>query len=266
MIFNCKKLAERELKSLKKNLDKKLSLGVIQIGEDEISKVYIRVKKKAAEKIGIDFNYYKFSSQALFQDIWKEIKEMKDDGLIIQLPIEGNLNSQEVLNLVPFKKDVDILSEASLGKFFTGRLDILPPTVGAVDKILNEKEFSLKGKTVAVVGQGRLVGKPLVTYALEKKATVISINSSTKEPKKLIKRADLIITGVGKPEFIDDTFIKEEAAIIDAGTCKADGKTVGDVNTELVEEKASFVTPVPGGVGPLTVVSLLENLIKRHAD
>jgi methylenetetrahydrofolate dehydrogenase (NADP+)/methenyltetrahydrofolate cyclohydrolase len=266
MIFNCKKLAEREAKKLKKNLNKKLSLGVVQIGEDEISKVYIRVKRKAAEEAGIDFNYYKFSSQALFGDIWDQIKEMKDDGLIIQLPIEGNLDSQQVLNLVPFKKDVDVLSEASLGKFFSGRLDILPPTVGAVDKILKEKEVDLKGKVVAIVGQGRLVGKPLATYALEKKATVISINSSTKNPKNLIQKADLIITGVGKPKFIDDTFIKKGASIIDAGTCKVKGKTIGDVNTELVEKKANFVTPVPGGVGPLTVVSLLENLVKRYAD
>lgn len=266
MIFNCKDLAEKKLQELKSDISKELSLGVIQIGEDKVSEVYIREKKKAAQKVSLGFNHYKFPQQVTFKDLKKEIKRLPDDGLIVQLPIKGDFNAQDVLNLVPFKKDVDGLSEVSIGKLVTGRLNILPPVVGTVDKILDDQSVKIKGKNLAIIGPGRLVGKPMVSYGLNKGATLISIDENTKNPKKLSKKADIVVTGVGNPEFIDKSFIKKGAIVIDAGTSKKDGKVVGDVNLDSVKDKASLVTPVPGGVGPLTVVSLLENLIQKYAN
>lgn len=264
MIFNCKQLAKKELTRIEKINFSNLSLGVIQIGEDPVSEIYIGEKRKAAEKIGIDFNHYKFSSEIDFNDLKVEISELPDDGLIVQLPIKANLKTQEVLNLVPFEKDIDGLNEISVGKLITGRLDILPPVVGAVDKILSEKNISLKGKNLVSVGAGRLVGRPMVSYGLSKGSTVSIIRSSTKNPKKITKNADVIVTGVGKPEFIDETYIKKGVVVIDAGTSKVDDRVVGDVDIDSVKNKAALATPVPSGVGPLTVVSLLENLIKRN--
>ncbi|MGM0439112.1 MAG: tetrahydrofolate dehydrogenase/cyclohydrolase catalytic domain-containing protein [Patescibacteria group bacterium] len=266
MIFNCKKLAEEELKRLKNSLNQNLSLGVVQVGDDEVSEVFINEKRKAAEKIGVEFNHYKFPKNILFNSLKKEIQKLSDDGLIVQLPIKGDLKAQKVLNLVPFEKDIDVLAESSLGKFFTGRLNILPPTVGAIDKVLKVNNIDLTGQLVAVIGPGRLVGKPAVNYFLLNKASVITIDENTKNPEELTKKADIIITGVGKPEFIDSSFIKKGAVVIDAGTSKKNGKLVGDVNTEEIKEIVKLVTPVPGGVGPLTVVSLLDNLIKRNAS
>lgn len=266
MIFNCKDLAERKLQELKSSISKELSLGVIQIGEDKVSEVYIREKKKAAQKAGIGFNHYKFPQQVTFQDLKKEIKRLPDDGLIVQLPIKGEFNTQDVLNLVPFKKDVDGLSEISIGKLTTGRIDTLPPVVGAVDKILDDQDIKINGKTVAVIGPGRLVGKPMISYGLTRGATLIAIDENTKKPKSLSKKADIVVTGVGNPEFIDESFVKKGAVVIDAGTSKKDGKVVGDVDLDSVKNKVNLVTPVPGGVGPLTVVSLLENLVQKYAN
>lgn len=263
MIFNCKKLAEDELERLKKTTRRNLSLGVIQIGEDKVSEAFIRQKKKSAGKIGIGFSHYRFPETVTLKDLKEQITRLPDDGLIVQLPIKSDLETQKVLNLVAFEKDVDVLSEASLGLFYTGRLEIFPPVVGAVDKVLKEKEISLRGKTLVVVGPGRLVGKPAAIYGMRKKATVITVNEFTENVAELTRRADVIVTGVGKPNLITGEMIKKGAVIIDAGTSKKDGHLVGDVEIESVKEKAGFVTPVPGGVGPLTVVSLLENLINK---
>ena len=238
-------------------------MGVIQIGQDRVSEVYIDEKRKAAKKVGMEFNHYKFPETATLNELRREIKNFTDEGLIVQLPIKGELETQEVLNLVSFEKDVDGLSEISIGKSVTGRLNIFPPVVGAVDKILTESEVDLEGKVMAVVGPGRLVGKPAIIYGLSKGATIISVDEKTKNPKKLTNKADVLITGVGKPGLITADMIKEGAIVIDAGTSKKDGKIVGDVNLDSVKSKAGLVTPVPGGVGPLTVAVLLENLIKK---
>lgn len=263
MIFNCKELAESELNRLSKLVEEKISLGVIQIGENKVSEVYINEKRKAAKKIGVNFNHYKFPDTISKSDLSGEIKRFSDDGLIVQLPIKGRLNTQEVLNLIPFEKDIDVLSEVSLGRFYTGNLDILPPVTGAVDKILSDQNIDLRGKVLGVVGPGRLVGKPTLVYGLKKGASLVSIDENTSNPEKLISKADVLVTGVGRPNLIKKEMVKEGSVIIDAGTSKESGRVLGDVDLENVKEKVSLVTPVPGGVGPLTVVSLLENLIKR---
>ncbi len=263
MIFDCKELAQNHLKKLKAKTNRSLSLGVIQVGRDKVSKVYINEKRKAAENLDLDFNHYRFPSSIQLKKLKKEIGKFTDDGLIVQLPIKGNLDTQEVLNLIPFEKDIDCLSEVSVGKMVTGRLDILPPVVGAVDKILKANNLKLEERVVAVIGPGRLVGKPMISYTINKGGSVVTIDENTQNSASLIKRADIVVTGVGEPNLITGKMIKRGAAIIDAGTTKKEGEVVGDVDMGSVREKAGLITPVPGGVGPLTVASLLENLIKR---
>lgn len=262
MIFNCKNLAKEIVNNL--NLVG-LSLGVIQIGDDPVSRVFMERKKEVLEKAGGFCNLYHFPATISFNDLKDNIENFPDDGLIIQLPIKGNFDTQRALNLVPFKKDVDVLSEISLGKFYTGNLDILPPVIGAIDAILKKHSLSLKGKTVAIIGPGRLVGKPMVVYSLLQGATVILIGPETKTPAKFIKRAEVVVSGVGKPGLIKATAIKEGAIVLDAGTTKKNKKIKGDVLTDEVAQKA-VVTPVPGGIGPLTIAMLVKNLAKRHAS
>ncbi len=263
MIFNCKQLAEKKIKELRSDSNKGLSLGVVQIGKDNISETFVREKRKIANRLHIGFNYYKLPENILFEDLKKEIKNFPDDGILVQLPIKGDFKTQKILNLIPFKKDVDVLSEVSLGKLFSGRSRILPPVVSATKKILTEKKISLKGSILAVIGPGRLVGKPMISYGIAEGATIISVNKKTKNPKKLIKMADVVVSGVGKSRFITGDMIKRGAVVIDAGSSEEGGSVVGDVDTDSVKDKARLVTPVPGGVGPLTVVSLFENLIKK---
>ncbi len=258
MIFDCKGLAEKELKKLK--VEKPLSLGVVQVGKDAISEVYINEKREAAEKLGIEFNHYKLSDDISSQELKERVRKIRDNGVIVQLPIPKSFNTQEILNSIPFEKDVDGLSEMSLGKAVTGRLKIMPPVAGAVDKVLKKLEFNIKGKRLVVVGPGRLVGKPVILYGIEKGATVFSIDEYDSNPEDVISTADVVVTGVGQPKLITGNMVKEGAIVIDAATTKTDEGVVGDVDIDSVKKKAT-VTPVPGGVGPLTVVSLLENLI-----
>ena len=266
MIFNCEKLARSEIEKIRGRVKDKLSLGVIQIGEDRVSEVYINEKKKAAKRAGMGFNHYKFPKTVTLNGLEEEIRSFSDDGIIVQLPIKGELETQKVLNLVSFEKDVDGLSETSIGRLVTGRLNILPPVIGAVDKILTQSEVDLEGKVMAVVGPGRLVGKPAIIYGLSRGATIISVDEKTKSPKKLTRKADVLVTGVGKPNLITGNMIKEGAIVIDAGTSKREGSVVGDVDIESVKDKAELVTPVPGGVGPLTVAVLLDNLTKKYGN
>ncbi len=260
MIFNCKILADKIIERIDLS---GLSLAVIQIGDDPASELFIRKKKKAMESAGGSFNLYRFPETVGFEELEERIKKMNEEGLIVQLPINGNLKTQEVLNLIPFQKDIDVLTELSLGKFYTGNLEILPPVVGAVDLVLKENQLELSGKTVAVVGPGRLVGKPMIIYSILKGATVISIGKETKNPGRLIREADVVVSGVGIPELIKASDVKKGAFVLDAGVAEKNNKVMGDVATEEVAEKA-IVTPVPGGIGPLTVSLLLENLRKRY--
>ena len=175
-----------------------------------------------------------------------------------------NINTQEILNLVPFKKDIDVLSENSLGKFSQGALPILPPTVSGISRLLKNYRIKIKGKNIVVVGAGRLVGYPLALWFLQKNATVSVLNKYTKDAVSFIKKADILVSGVGKSNLIRGNMVKRGVVVIDAGTSVEEGKLIGDVNFGEVSKKASYITPVPGGVGPMTVACLLENLVKLN--
>jgi len=270
-ILDGKKLAEKILANLKKEAEKfkpRLSLAVVQVGENLISQVFINQKKKACEKIGVGFKLFKFPAKIKDSELKKAIEKIvkisANSGVIIQLPLPKRFFPEDFLNLITEEKDVDVLSEHSLGKFYQGTLEILPPTVNGILQLLKDYKIVLKGKNVVIVGAGRLVGFPLATQLLKAKATLSVLNEFTKDAPFFTKKADILVSAVGKPNLIKGNVVKRGVVIIDAGSSRKNGKVVGDVDFKSVSKKASFVTPVPGGVGPLTVACLLENLVKLN--
>lgn len=267
-LLDGKKLAEKVLKSIKRQVKSrrlKLRLAVVLVGENSVSRVFIRKKKETCEKVGIDFKLYQFEKNITLQGLKnavEKIAEEKDNsGIVIQLPLPKNLDSQEILNLIPPEKDIDCLSQGSLDNFYGGESLILPPVVGAVSHLLREYKILVKRKNIVVIGAGRLVGQPVSKWLLSKKAKVLVVDKFTKNISSLTKKADIIISGVGKPGLITGDMVKSGVVIIDAGTIVEGNKLKGDIDFRSVSKKASYITPVPGGVGPMTIACLLENLI-----
>lgn len=259
------KLAEQLLKEVKKSLGgRKLGLAVVQVGDNAVSEKYIQEKRSTCQELGIGFEFFFFPETIGEAELKKEIERIGADsahsGMIVQLPLPKQLKTQEILDSIPSGKDVDVLGTKSFGSFALGKLSILPPTVGAISLLLQKAEVSLKGKNVVVVGCGRLVGLPAALWLISQGATVSILNSSTKNIGFFTKTADIVVSGVGKKGLISGSMVKKGAIVIDAGTSVEQGATHGDVDFKTVSKKASFITPVPGGVGPLTVAFLLKNL------
>lgn len=270
-IFDGKKLSAKILENLKKEIakaDLKLRLAVILVGDNPVSKIYIERKRKAAENIGIGFKLFQFEENIGGEELKREIEMVAGDkensGAIIQLPLPPKFSASEFLNLISVEQDVDVLSEKSLGKFYQGTSKILPPIVGGIIELLNEYKIKLKGANVVLVGAGRLVGLPLALQLIREKATVSVLNEFTKDLRFFTKKADILISGAGKPNLIRGDMVKRGAAVVDAGTVTKKGKLLGDVDFKSVSKKASYITPVPGGVGPLTVAFLLHNLVRLN--
>lgn len=269
IILNGKKLAEKILGRVGKKVKRsnlKLRLAIIQVGKNPVSEVFIKQKKKACKIVGIDFKLYKLQAKISLANLKREIgiivKNPKNSGVIIQLPLPRNINTEEILNLIPLEKDIDALSAESLEKFRKGTLPILPPVVGAVSYLLKNYKIRIKGKNVVLIGAGRLVGKPLALWILKEKGALTVVNQSTKNISYFTKKADIIISGAGKPNLIKGKMVKKGVVVIDCGSSYRGSDLTGDVDFKSVSKKASYITPVPGGVGPLTVACLLENLVK----
>ena len=266
-ILDGRKLADKIIDEISQRIKKaklKLTLAVVLVGDNKISLRFIEQKRIACEKAGIGFELLRFPAGVPKEKLKKKIKEAVKkpsvSGIIIQLPLPKKFNAEEILNLIPENKDVDVLSEASLGKFYQGVLPILPPTVSGIFRLLKQYKIVIKGKNVVIVGAGRLVGLPLAIQFLKEKATVSIINRSTKNAASFVNKADILVSGVGRAKLVKGDMVKKGAVVIDAGSSLSNGIVVGDVDLESVSRKASYVTPVPGGVGPMTVACLIENL------
>lgn len=267
-LLDGKKLSQKilaEVKTAAEQFTPPLRLTVIMVGEHPATLSFIKQKQKSCEDVEIDFKFYTYpadiSTAQLRKNLNKICKLKKNTGVIVQLPIPEHINKQYILNTVPPEKDVDVLSERSLGKFYTGRSPILPPTIAGIMKFFEEYNIEIKGKHIVIVGAGTLVGKPLATHLINQKSTVVSVNETTPNISHFTKDADILITGVGKPGLITDDVVKDGVVVIDAGLAEANGKITGDVDFDSVSKKASYITPVPGGVGPVTVAMLLQNLL-----
>ena len=237
-------------------------LAVVTIGDDEASKVYVENKRKACEYCGMSMMHFDYADCVKESVVIKKIKELNKDksvnGIILQLPIPKGFDTKKILNTISPDKDVDGLTDISQGKIMGGNATFIPCTPKGILEIFDYYKIDLEGKHVVVVGRSDLVGKPIMLECINRNATVTMCHSKTKDLKKYTKLADVLIVAVGKKYLIDKTMIKKDAIIIDVGITRIEGKIYGDVNPN-VEEIASYVTPVPGGVGPMTVAMLLKN-------
>ncbi|HEX5429927.1 MAG TPA: bifunctional 5,10-methylenetetrahydrofolate dehydrogenase/5,10-methenyltetrahydrofolate cyclohydrolase [Patescibacteria group bacterium] len=240
-------------------------LAVVLVGDDKPSQTYVRNKQQAAAAVGIEFLLYKFPSKikeaALIRAV-RAIQKQKLDGIIVQLPLPAGLDKKLILNELDPNLDVDCLSWVSLGKLVIRDNSLVPPSPGAVLEILKVHKVALKGKHIVLVGQGDLIGKPLANILMHMPVTVTTCNKDTKNLREITKQADILISGTGRAGLIRADMIRPGAAVIDAGVSFVGGHMRGDVDFLPVSKKASLITPVPGGVGPVTVAKLLENTVK----
>lgn len=265
-----KKIAEEILRRVKKEIEKnhlKLKMAVVLIGNDPVSLSYISQKRKSAEEAGIGFGLHQFPQKIQKKELTEKINEInkKYSGTIIQLPLPSKFQNsvQEIMNLISEEKDIDILSEKRLGKFYCGDFSVLPPVVGAVSRILKNEKISLKEKHVVLVGFGRLVGKPLSFWFARQGVTLSIVNKSTPRIDFFTKKADILISGTGKPGLIRPDMVKKGVIAIDAGSSSENGEIKGDMEL-AVGRKALLFSPVPGGIGPVTSACLIENLLKLN--
>lgn len=266
MILDGKKVADSILEQLHQTIQKKqlrLSFSIILCGEKPESVLYTNLKKKKASAIGIEAEIHRFPDAIEENNLIQAIHYLNgiSDGIIVQLPLPKHLNSASILNSINPMKDVDGLTSATLGKLLTGEETYVPATPKGIIRLLEEYKINLNGKEVTIINRSSLIGKPLAMMLLNRGATVTVCHKCTKDIVKHTQNADIVISGVGIPKFIKEENIKEGAVVIDVGITQLENKTEGDVDFKNVEKKASFITPVPGGIGPMTIAMLLENIV-----
>lgn len=250
---------------IKKRESKAPHLAMVYVDYDPNSKKYLQLKQKAAARVGMTSKLYEFPSDITTRQLRKEItrlaKMKKNDALLIELPFPKHINTQYALNAMPSKKDPDVLSEKAQGAFFVGRSPVLPPNLDAVRAICEYYDVDLQGKECVVFGFGILVGRPIANWLSSKGATVTIVNEFTPNQKVFSKRADIIVSGAPEPHIITGDMVKEGVIIMDWGYVRLNGKLVGNVVFDEVEPKASLITSVPGGVGPIGIASALRNVL-----
>lgn len=254
---------QEELAQQIKARGKVLSLAVFVLAEDLATEKFIALKKRFAEAVGVGITLIRLSAETTTESLVAAIVAAGEayDGIIVQFPLPSHIDRDAVRNAVPVGCDVDLVSDAAVLLFERGASVILPPVVGAIDEILRRYEVSLTGRRVVVVGEGRLVGKPAAAWARLQGGVVQVVNEHTEYAASVVKEAEILILGAGVPGLIAPEMITEGVVIIDAGTSEAAGKLAGDMQSQCVE-KASLYTPVPGGVGPVTVAMIFKNLLK----
>lgn len=247
----------------RKNL-RPAGLAVIIVGENPASQVYVRNKTRACEKVGFYSETIKLEENISENDLIKKIEELNEndkiDGILVQLPLPKHIDELKVINSIKPEKDVDGFSNVNVGKMVIGdESGFLSCTPYGIMQLLEGYDIDVNGKDVVVVGRSNIVGKPMAMMLIQKGATVQVCNSRTKDLSKKLKKADIIVVAVGVPRMIKATDVKEGVVVIDVGINRVDGKLCGDVDYEDVAQKASYITPVPGGVGPMTIASLIKN-------
>jgi methylenetetrahydrofolate dehydrogenase (NADP+)/methenyltetrahydrofolate cyclohydrolase len=280
MLLDGKKTAQNVLERLKPRIESlnnrniKPKLVIIMVGKNPASLSYIRQKRKFCESIGVLYEQRDFSEDVTTKELISEIKKINEDdsihGVIVQLPLPEHIESPLIFRSIEPKKDVDGFTAYNIGKMFLStEFEHLPPaTPKGIARLLEEHDIDVTGKEVVIVGHSNIVGKPIAIMLLNRNATVTVCHRDTKDLKEHTKKADILIVAVGKTNLITEDMVKDGVVIIDVGINKVDDesnekgyKLVGDVDFEAIEKKASYITPVPGGVGPMTVASLVENVV-----
>lgn len=239
-------------------------LAIIAIGNDEASKVYVRNKLRACEKAGIQADVYEFRNGCTQQTLEFCIKSLNNiqsvHGILVQLPLPPQFDEKRILNLIDPEKDVDGFHPYNIGRLSAGDPTIVPCTPKGIMKLLETYDIPVRGKHVVIVGRSNIVGKPLAMLMLNADATVTICHSHTNQLALLTRQADILVAAVGKPKFIKANMVKEGAVVIDVGINRVNGKLIGDVDFDAVSQIASYITPVPGGVGQMTVAALIDNM------
>ncbi len=272
-LIDGKLLAQKTREKLKKKVEdlKAINivpkLAVILVGNDPASKVYVRNKSKACQEVGIEYEEILLDENTTMDKLLSIIKKLNDrkdiNGILLQSPIPKGLNIQEAFNLIDYRKDVDGFNPINIGKLLTGQDCFISCTPFGIMKMFEEYNIDLTGKNAVVIGRSNIVGKPMAQCLLNKNATVTICHSKTKNIGKITKNADIIVSAVGKINMVTKEMVKPGAVVIDVGMNRnEEGKLVGDVDFENVSKVSSYITPVPGGVGPMTIAMLLNNVVK----
>lgn len=245
---------------------KEVCLVVVQVGEDPASSVYVRNKIKACEEIGIVSKSYKLEENTTEEELLQLIDTLNKDnsvnGILVQLPLPKHMDEKTITQAISPKKDVDGFHNESVGALVLGQEGFLSCTPAGIIQLLKRSNIEMEGKHCVIVGRSNIVGKPMALLLLRENATVTICHSKTKNLKEMTKQGDIVIAAIGKPKFFDETYIKDGAVVIDVGIHRDEnGKLCGDVDFQKVEEKASAITPVPGGVGPMTIAMLMDNCV-----
>ncbi len=271
-ILDGRALAKKIRASIKKEVDnlKKEDiipgLAFILVGDNPASQVYVNMKTKACEEVGIYSINHRMPSEISERELIEVIKMLNDnpmvDGILVQLPLPKHLNEEKIIETIDYRKDVDGFHPYNMGRLARGNPLFISCTPYGIMKLLNEYSIDVKGRDVVVVGAGNITGKPMALMLTNSGATVQICHIYTQNLKEKTKRADIVISAVGKPNLITEDMVKEGAVVVDVGISRVKDRVVGDVDFEGVSKKASYITPVPGGVGPMTIAMLLYNTLQ----
>lgn len=270
LVIDCKRISQERREALGEKLRKtKITpgLAVIIVGEDTASQVYVRNKMKACQSVGFISETYQMSANSSTDDVVNKVRQLAHSerihGILVQLPLPKQIDAKRVIEAIPPEKDVDAITPTNMGKLVLGTYDIAPCTPSGIMHILGDTCGSVSGANCVIIGRSDIVGKPMSILLTHNNATVTLCHSHTEELKEITSKADILISSVGKAGFVTADMVQKDAIVIDVGINRGtDGKLVGDICYEEVLKKASAVTPVPGGVGVMTITALLENTYK----
>ena len=244
-----------------------ICLAVIQVGSDPASSVYVRNKKKACAYIGVESRSYELPEETSEEELIKLVEELNADesvnGILVQLPVPDHIDEDKIIRTISPDKDVDGFHPVSVGRLWIGEKGFLSCTPAGIIQLLKRSNISIEGKECVIIGRSNIVGKPMAMLLLHENGTVTICHSRTKNLAEICSQADILVAAVGRPKFVTADMVKEGAVVIDVGMDRDEnGKLCGDVDFENVKDKCSFITPVPGGVGPMTISTLMKNTLK----
>ncbi len=265
---NLKNNLKDQVINLKNKYSVTPKLAIVLVGNNQASQVYVKNKIKACEYIGINCELIEVNSEISEHELLNIVDKLNNDnqvhGIIVQLPLPKHINEQVIINAISNQKDVDGFGIDNKGRLFSGLDSLHSATPEGIMALLDAYNIPIEGKHAVVVGRSNIVGKPIAMLLLSRNATVTITHSKTKELENITKQADILVVAIGKANFITENMVKEGAVVIDVGINRIDSKLCGDVDFENVAPKTSYITPVPGGVGPLTIASLLKNTLLAY--
>ena len=263
------RLAE-EVQELKKKTGKTPGLATVLVGDDPASAVYVRNKNKICGELGFQSFEQKLSADTSEEQLLQLVGELNSNkdihGILVQLPLPDQIDSEKILQAIDPKKDVDGFHPVNVGKLVVGNALLTPCTPTGIIELLDHYDIEISGKHAVIIGRSNIVGKPVSMLLLQRNATITICHSRTQDLKGVTRSADIIVAAVGRANFVTEEMVSEGTVVIDVGINRVDGKLTGDVDFEPVSKKASHITPVPGGVGPMTIALLMENTLKAFKD